>query len=73
MEVRELSGWQCAARCLDAMGDATDFETRRSLWRAASRYAAKDRTDRLLERGSTIRPHARPFGGEDRQAHFGEG
>jgi hypothetical protein len=38
-------GLSQAARCLAAM-DGQDEETRFSLWRAAAKYAARDRTSR---------------------------
>lgn len=35
----------CRDRCLQAMGLSTDMEERRSLWRAASKFARKARED----------------------------
>lgn len=36
------SGWICARRLLAEMGRTQDEDTRRSLWRAACKYARKD-------------------------------
>ena len=47
MEV-DRDGIECALRCYRAM-DGADEETRRSLWRAAVRYAGRDRERRGLE------------------------
>jgi len=45
MEVRDgyLDARECARRCLDAMDETQDKDTRQSLWNAASRYAQRAR------------------------------
>jgi hypothetical protein len=35
-------GWTAAQLCLQAMAETEDLETKRSLWRAAVKYARKD-------------------------------
>lgn len=63
-------GWIAARRCVEAMVEVQDVETRRSLWRAAVRYAQKDRTDAAGERNGSVRPHAQALGGSGgRLAH----
>lgn len=59
------SGVVCALRCVDAIGSTDDFETRLALWKAAKRYAARDRVERTagLEIHRPL-PRARYAGGE---------
>lgn len=67
MEVdRATDGLIAARRCLAAMSETQDIETRYALWRAAGRYMAKYR-ERLprLEIRQTL-PHA-PQAGEPRE------
>lgn len=52
MEVgRDDEAWICVRRCLWAMGETQDVETRRALWRAACKYMRRaegvGRTDGL--------------------------
>lgn len=56
-------GWIAARRCLEAMVEVQDVETRRSLWRAAVRYMRWDRTDAAGERNGSARPHAQALCG----------
>jgi hypothetical protein len=46
MEVQQSDGIECAIRCLDALVTTEDFETRLALWKAAKRYANRDRLER---------------------------
>lgn len=46
MEVGRTDGWTCVLRLLAEMERVEDVETRVSLWRAARRYAAKNRAER---------------------------
>lgn len=39
-------GMISALRCVEALGQTEDFETRLALWKAAKRYAARDRLER---------------------------
>jgi len=41
----QRDGLIAASRCLEAMAETADFETRLALWKAAKRYAAKGRQD----------------------------
>lgn len=36
---RRVDAWNAAQRCLDAIAETQDVETRRSLWNAALRFA----------------------------------
>jgi hypothetical protein len=47
MEVQQSDGIECAIRCLDALVTTEDFETRLALWKAAKRYANRDRLERV--------------------------
>jgi len=59
MEIRDgyEDARECAARCLTAMSDCTDVEDRRSLWKAAVRYAGLAR----MKRGTTLEVSAVPL------------
>ena len=72
MEALTDDGWTQARRCLEAMAGTTDEATRRSLWRAAARYARRDIVDRTA-RERTCRPVLRARFGEEFSAQFGEG
>lgn len=39
---RADESWYCASRCLTEMAGQVDEDTRRDLWRAASKYARRD-------------------------------
>jgi len=43
MEVERDDGWTQARRCLEAMGETEDVATRVSLWRAALKFANRDK------------------------------
>lgn len=57
-------GWIAAQRCLAAMAETTDVETRASLWRAACRYMHKERMERAARLESQNRSLPRALGGE---------
>lgn len=52
------TGLECARRCLAAMGETQDVETRFSLRRAAAKYASKDRVERRAGDFGSPLPHA---------------
>jgi len=69
MEVGRTDGLIAALRCVEALSETDDFETRLALWKAAKRYAAKGRqdfTDTALERQREALPQwrARSQGGQ---------
>lgn len=58
MEVGRDDGRVQMRRCLEAMTQTADIETRRSLWRAAVRYSQRDRGERPAGPEKNSRPLA---------------